>query len=226
MGQKIHPHSFRVALTKDWGSIAFHDKNDYMDAVNQDINIRKFVMKLCKPMNVEKVCIERYIKRIVIVIHRAKSREKRDDSVNYLEEIHKFALKELKTSKKLKLKKDSTQNSDLNIEVKFVTIENPDFSAYLIAENIAQNLSRRGSFRKEMKKPIAKIKNNINFTGIKIRVSGRLSGAEIARSEWYKEGKVPLGTLRSGVKYHHAEALTSYGMLGIKVWVIKDKRGV
>lgn len=202
MGQKINPTGLRIGVIKDWESRWYAKKGDFGATLVEDYEIRKYLLETLAPAGVPKVEIERDAKRVRINIHVAKPGMVIGRGGSEIEK--------LKAVLEQKLGKDVSLNI---IEVKI-----PDANAQLIAENIAGQLERRVSYRRALKQAIGRTMR-LGAKGIKIQVSGRVGGAEIARSETYKEGTIPLQTIRADIDYGFAEAKTTYGRLGIKVWV-------
>ncbi|MGI6079770.1 MAG: 30S ribosomal protein S3 [Candidatus Avilachnospira sp.] len=206
MGQKVNPHGLRVGVIKDWDSKWYAEGKDFADALVEDHNIRKFLKKRLYAAGISKIEIERAADRVRIIIYTAKPGVvigKGGAGIEKLKgETQKF------TSKKL------------FIDIK--EIKRPDRDAQLVAENIAQQLENRVSFRRALKQSMQRTMKS-GALGIKAAVSGRLAGADIARSEFYSEGTIPLQTLRADIDYGFAEADTTYGKLGIKVWIYKGE---
>ena len=204
MGQKINPIGLRVAVTKDWRSRWFANKSNFGNLLNEDLEIRDMVNKRLENAAVARVDIERYANRVRIGIHTARPGivigRKGQDIENIRTKLSKITGKEI------------------YIEIK--EIRDPDCNAQLIAENIAVQVERRVSIRRAMKRAM-KMAMDLGAEGIKVRAGGRLGGAEIARVEWYKEGKIPLHTLRANIDYGFTEAKTPAGLIGVKVWVCK-----
>ncbi len=204
MGQKVHPYGFRLGVNKPWRSNWYATK-DYPDLLLEDIKLRKHLKKSLSHAGVSNVEIERSANRIRINIHTARPGiiiGKKGLEVDRLkEELQRMI-----------------GGKQINLNIK--EIRRAELDATLVAQNIALQLEKRISFRRAMKKSVV---SSLRFgaKGIKIRCSGRLAGAEIARSEWYREGRVPLHTLRADIDYGTAEAATTYGIIGIKVWVYK-----
>jgi len=194
----------RVAVNKDWRSRWFSGKKEFGNLLNEDLEIREMVKKRLQAAAVSRVRIERYANRVRISIHTARPGivigRKGQDIENIRAELAK------KTGK------------EIYIEIK--EIRDPDANAQLVAENIALQMERRVSFRRAMKRAM-KIAMDMGVEGIKIRAAGRLGGAELARIEWYKEGKTPMHTLRANIDYGFAEANTTAGLIGVKVWICK-----
>lgn len=206
MGQKVNPHGLRVGIIKDWDSKWIADKKDFGDQLVEDYNIRKFVKKASFDAGIAKIVIERKQNKIFVTIHAAKPGIiiGRQGS-----EIDKL---------KAKLEKMTGKSVNINI----MEVKQPDTNAQLVAENIAAQLERRISFRRAMKQVMGRAMR-LGIKGIKTSVSGRVGGAEIARTEQYHEGTIPLQTLRADIDYGFAEAATTYGILGIKVWIYKGE---
>ena len=202
MGQKVNPIGIRVAVTKDWRSRWFANKKDFGALLYEDIKIRELVAKRLLNASIAKIVIERYANRVRVTIWTARPGivigRKGQDIDRVREEIARMTKKE--------------------VYIDITEIRNPDTCAQIIAENITTQLVRRVSFRRAMKKAVT-TGMAMGLEGIKIHASGRLGGAELARREWYKEGKVPLHTFRANIDYGFAEALTTAGLIGIKVWV-------
>ncbi|MBR3888792.1 MAG: 30S ribosomal protein S3 [Clostridia bacterium] len=206
MGQKMDPHGLRVGIIKDWDSKWYANKKDFADNLVEDYEIRKFLKKSFAAAGVSKVEIERTAKSIRANVYTGKpgiALGKSGENVNKIRE-----------SLTKKFKKD--------INVNIVEVKNPDVDAQLVAENIAGQIEKRISYRKAMKQCMAKAMK-ANAKGIKTACSGRLAGAEIARSEFYREGTIPLQTLRADIDYGFAEANTTYGKIGVKVWIYKGE---
>ncbi len=205
MGQKVNPIGFRLSLNKDWRSRWFADKRNFGKLLKEDIEIRKMVMGRLKDAAVSDVYIERYANRIRVTIKTARPGlvigRKGEDIDKLREVLAKLTGKE--------------------IYVEIAEIKKPDLDAQLVAENVAMQLERRVSHRRAMKRSLQMAMDN-GALGIKVLVAGRLNGAEIARSESYKEGKIPLHTLRANIDYGTTEANTVAGIIGIKVWICKE----
>jgi len=203
LGQKVHPYGFRLGINKTWISRWYADKN-YSTNLHEDLKIRDHVKQSLKFAGVSKVEIERAVNKIKVNVHTARPGViigKKGQGIELLKKnLQKFTKNEIV----------------LNI----VEVKRPELDAVLIAENIALQLEKRVAFRRAMKKSIFNARK-FGAKGIKVRCSGRLGGAEIARSEWYVEGSVPLHTLRADIDYGTAEAKTVYGIIGLKVWVYK-----
>lgn len=205
MGQKVNPIGLRLALTKDWRSRWYADKREFGTMLKEDSDIRKLVAERLKDAAVSEIYIERYANRIRITIKSARPGlvigRKGEDIDKLREVLAKLTKKE--------------------IYIEIAEVKTPDLDAKLVAENVAMQLERRVSHRRAMKRAMQMAMDN-GALGIKILAAGRLNGAEIARSESYKEGKIPLHTLRANIDYGTAEANTMAGIIGIKVWVCKE----
>ncbi|TMU83323.1 30S ribosomal protein S3 [Bacillus sp. BHET2] len=205
MGQKVHPVGLRVGIIRDWESKWYADK-DYANLLHEDIKVREYIAKRLVDASVSKVEIERAANRINITVHTAKPGMVIGKGGTEVEALRK-ALNEL-TSKR--------------VHINIVEIKRADVDAKLVAENIARQLENRVSFRRAQKQSIQRAMRS-GAKGIKTQVSGRLGGADIARAEHYSEGTVPLHTLRADIDYAHAEADTTYGKLGVKVWIYRGE---
>lgn len=205
MGQKVHPNGIRLGITKDWNS-KWYAKNDYAKQLNEDIDLRKFVEKELKQAAVSKIQIDRPAKNARVTIHSARPGViigKKGGGIEALRE---------KMSKML----------GVPVHVNINEIRKPELDAKLVGESVAQQLEHRVMFRRAMKRAVSSAMR-AGAQGIKISVGGRLGGAEIARSEWYREGRVPLHTFKADIDYGTAEAHTTYGIIGIKVWIFKGE---
>ncbi|MDD5944323.1 MAG: 30S ribosomal protein S3 [Clostridia bacterium] len=205
MGQKVNPHGLRVGIIKDWDTKWYADK-EFADYLVEDVNIRKFIKTKLYASGVSKIIIERTNDRAKITIRTAKP--------GVVIGKNGAAIEELKNE----VQKISKQKVSINIE----EIKRPELDAQLVAENIAQQLENRVTFRRAMKQAMGRTMK-FGAKGIKTTVSGRLGGAEIARGESYHEGTIPLQTLRADIDYGFAEADTTYGKLGVKVWIYKGE---
>lgn len=204
MGQKVNPTGLRIGVIKNWESRWYADKKDFADTLVSDYNLREYLLETLAPAGVPKVEIERDAKRVRINIHCAKPGMvigRQGAEIERLKEICK---------KKL--------GGDKEVFINIVEIKQPDLDAQLVAENIASQLERRISFRRALKQSIGRTMR-LGARGIKVQVSGRVGGAEIARTERYHEGTIPLQTIRADIDYGFAEAKTTYGRLGVKVWI-------
>ena len=208
MGQKVSPHGLRVGIIKNWSSTWYANKQDYSNNLVEDYNIRTYLKNLLKPAGIYKIEISRKGDRVLVDIHAAKPGMIIGKCGAAIEEI------------KNKLSKKIGKEISLNIvEVKGKDV---NLAAQLVAENIALQLEKRISFRRAMKQAM-KTTMEAGALGIKTAVSGRLGGAEIARTETYHEGTIPLQTLRADIDYGFAEAKTTYGIIGVKVWIYKGE---
>ena len=206
MGQKVNPNGLRLGITKDWESNWYANKRDFGDTLNKDIKIRKFLEKELKNAAVASVIIERTAKRCDITINTAKPGVIIGRGGEDIDKLRK------KVSKLV--------NEDVYISI--VEVKNPDLCAKLVADNIASQIEARAPFRSAQKRAIRNTMK-AGAKGIKTLVSGRLGGAEMARTEGYTEGTVPLHTLRANVDYAISEANTTYGKIGVKVWIYKGE---
>ena len=206
MGQKVNPVGFRVGMNRTWDSRWFAANKDYKNKFHQDVKIRKRLTEKLKDASVSKKIIERSSNKLRITIYTSKPGVIIGKKGADIETIKK------------KIAKITSDEVSVNI----VEVRKPEVDAEIIAQSIAQQLERRVSYKRAMKRAIQSA-TRMGAEGIKINVSGRLNGAEIAREEQYKEGRVPLHTLRADVDYAVAEAVTTYGVLGIKVWVFKGE---
>ena len=204
MGQKVSPHGLRVGIIKDWSSTWYANKKDYSDNLVEDHKIREYLKKTLKTSGIEKINIARKGNKVFVDIYTAKP--------GMIIGKGGAAIEELKAKLNKMIKKDVALN--------IVEVKDVDMSAQLVAENIALQLEKRISFRRAMKSSMQKTMK-AGALGIKTAVSGRLGGAEIARTEHYSEGTIPLQTLRADIDYGFAEALTTYGIIGVKVWIYK-----
>lgn len=204
MGQKVHPYGFRLGVNKTWLSRWYSGTKDYSKNLHEDLKIRDYVKESLKFAGVSRVEIERAVNKIKVNVHTARPGViigKKGQGIEVLKKnLQKFTKNEIV----------------LNI----IEVKRPELDATLIAENVALQLEKRVAFRRAMKKAIFNARK-FGAKGVKIRCSGRLGGAEIARSEWYVEGSVPLHTLRADIDYGTANATTVYGIIGLKVWVYK-----
>ena len=207
MGQKVNPHGLRVGVIKDWDSKWYADKKNFGDTLAEDYNIRKFLKKRLYSAGVSKIEIERAANdKVRVVIFTAKPGFVIGKGGAEIE----------------KVRKDVQKLTSKNVNIDIKEIKRPDRDAQLVAENIAQSLENRVSFRRAMKQAMQRTMKS-GVLGIKASVGGRLGGADIARREFYSEGTIPLQTLRADIDYGFAEADTTYGKLGVKVWVYKGE---
>jgi small subunit ribosomal protein S3 len=206
MGQKVNPHGFRVGVIKDWDSRWYANKADFGDTLVEDYNIRNYIKKNLYAAGVPRIEIERFANKVRIHIHCAKPGIVIGRGGAEIEKL------------RLQLEKMMGKQVSINI----VEVKQPDLSAQLVAEKIALDLENRIPFRRAMKQSIGRAMR-LGAKGIKTRVSGRLGGAEIARAESYNEGTIPLQTIRADIDYGTAEAHTTYGRLGVKVWIYRGE---
>ena len=202
MGQKVNPKGFRLAVRRDWESRWFAGKGDYAEAVNEDYRIREFLNKKLKAASVPRIFIERAGQRIRVKIYTARPGVVIGQKGSALET----------------LKADLAKFLGKDVLVDIQEIKKPDLVAYLVAESVALQLERRVSFRRAIKKAISSCMS-AGADGVKLQVSGRLGGAEIARTEWQRNGRIPLHTLRENIDYGFTEANTVYGKIGVKCWL-------
>ena len=206
MGQKVHPHGLRVGVIKDWDSRWFMNDSDFGDNIVEDDKIRKFVKKALFQAGVSKIEIEKKAGKVTVFVHAAKPGIVIGKGGAGTE----------------KLKADLTKLLNKDVFINIVEVKQPDSNAQLVAENIAAQLERRIPYRKAMKGAMGRTMR-LGAKGIKAMCSGRLGGAEIARSETYHEGTIPLQTIRADIDYGFAEADTTYGKIGVKVWIYKGE---
>jgi len=204
LGQKVNPIGLRVAVDKDWRSRWFSTKKDFGNMLVEDLQIRDLVKKRLENAAVSDIRIERYANRVRINIHTARPGIVIGRKGQDIERI----------------RTELSRKTGREIYIEIHEVKNPDVNAQLVAENIALQMERRVSFRRAMKRAL-KIAMDMGVDGIKIRAGGRLGGAELARVEWYKEGRIPLHTLRENIDYGFAEASTTAGRIGIKVWICR-----
>ena len=204
MGHKVNPIGMRLQVNRTWDSRWYADTKDYGDLLLEDLKMRDFIKEECKQAGVSKVIIERPHRKCRVTVHTARPGVIIGKKGADIEGLRK------------KLAKMTDSELHLNI----VEVRKPELDAALVAESIAQQLERRVSFRRAMKRAVQNAMR-MGALGIRVNVAGRLGGAEIARTEWYREGRVPLHTLRADIDYAPAEAMTAYGIIGIKVWVYK-----
>lgn len=206
MGQKVHPIGIRLGIAKDWNSTWYAEKGDYAEQLKSDLAVRAFLRERLAQAAVSRIQIERPAKSARITIHTARPGiviGKRGEDID-------------------RLRRDVTDLMGVPTHITVAEIRKPELDAQLVAEGISQQLERRIMFRRAMKRAVGN-SMRLGALGIKVCVSGRLNGADIARSEWYREGQVPLHTLRADVDYGFVEARTTYGVLGVKVWIYKGE---
>ena len=206
MGQKVNPIGFRLGINRGWDSIWFSKKREYGKLLIEDYKIREYVKKNVVNSGVSQVLIERTSKKCIISIYTSRPGFVIGKKGSDIEKIKNNLAKISKTEVSLNIKE----------------VKKPELNAYLVAENIAQQLVKRIAFRKTMKRAIQSALR-LGAKGIRVCLSGRLAGNEIARTEWLREGSVPLHTFRADVDYAEAEALTAYGIIGVKVWIYKGE---
>ena len=209
MGQKVHPTGIRLGIVKDWASRWYADSKTFPEHIRQDHEIRVYIKSKLKDASVSRITIERPSKKCNITIHTARPGIVIGKKGEDIEKLR------LEVSKMIGL---PIQDVRININ----EVRKPELDAQLVAEGIAQQLERRVMFRRAMKRAVTNTMR-VGAEGIKVKVGGRLNGAEIARSEWYREGRVPLHTLRADIDYGTAEAHTTYGVIGVKVWIFKGE---
>ena len=206
MGQKVHPIGFRLGINRSWDSLWFAKKGDYGKYLIEDYKIRQFIKKNIKNAGVSEVVIERSSKKCIVSIHTSRPG---------------FVIgKKGSDIEKIKNKISKITKDEVSVNIK--EIKKPELNAYLVSENIAQQLEKRVAYRRAMKRAM-QATMRLGAKGIKVCVSGRLAGNDIARSEWLREGSIPLHTLRANLDYAESEALTTYGMIGVKVWIYKGE---
>lgn len=206
MGQKVHPYGIRLGIVKDWTSTWYVDNKQYAEYLNIDLAVRELIRKKLAHASVSRIQIERPANNARIIIHTARPGiviGKKGEDID-------------------SLRKQVTAFMGVPVHMSVEEIRKPELDALLVAESVAQQLERRIMFRRAMKRAVANTMR-LGAEGIKIFVSGRLNGAEIARSEWYREGRVPLHTLRADIDYGIARANTTYGVIGVKVWIFKGE---
>jgi small subunit ribosomal protein S3 len=206
MGHKVNPIGMRLQVNRTWDSRWYADNKDYGNLLLEDLRMREFVAKECKQAGVSKVIIERPHRKCRVTIHTARP----------------GVIIGKKGADIEGLRKKLAAMTDSELHLNIVEVRKPEVDAALVAESIAQQLERRVSFRRAMKRAVQNAMR-MGALGIRVNVAGRLGGAEIARTEWYREGRVPLHTLRADIDYAHAEASTPYGIIGIKVWIFKGE---
>ena len=206
MGQKVHPTGIRLGIVKDWTSKWYANSKQYPEFLNSDLEVRAFLKKKLSQASVSRIQINRPANNANITIHTARPGlviGKKGEDIDAL-------------------RAQVSQMMGIPVHISIEEIRKPELDAQLVAESIAQQLERRVMFRRAMKRAVQN-SMRLGAEGIKVNISGRLNGAEIARNEWYREGRVPLHTLRADIDYGFAEALTTYGILGVKVWIFKGE---
>ncbi len=206
MGNKVHPTGIRLGIATDWTSKWYADNREFSDNLLTDLKLRDFIKRRLSHASVSRIQIERPARSARITIHTARPGiviGKKGEDIE-------------------KLRAELRDMLGMDVKVNIAEIRKPELDAQLVAESIAQQLERRIMFRRAMKRAVGNAMR-LGAEGIKVRVGGRLNGAEIARSEWYREGRVPLHTLRAEIDYGFAEARTTYGIIGVKVWIFKGE---
>jgi small subunit ribosomal protein S3 len=206
MGQKVHPTGIRLGIVKDHNSVWYADSKNYARQLITDLEVRQYIEKVLDNASVSRILIERPAQTARITISTARPGiviGKKGEDVD-------------------KLRKDLSARMGVPVNINIEEIRKPDLDAKLVAQNVAQQLERRVMFRRAMKRAVQNALRQ-GAEGVKIQVSGRLGGAEIARAEWYREGRVPLHTLRADIDYATYEASTTYGIIGVKVWIFKGE---
>ncbi len=206
MGQKVHPIGIRLGITKDWTAKWYATNKEFSNYLYTDLKVREFLRKRLSQASVSRIQIERPARNVKITIHTARPGvvigKKGEDIEVLRSELGKMM--------------------GVPVNVSIEEIRKPELDAQLVAENVAQQLERRIMFRRAMKRAVTNTMR-LGAKGIKVTVAGRLNGAEIARTEWYREGRVPLHTFRADIDYGFAEAKTTYGIIGVKVWIFKGE---
>jgi small subunit ribosomal protein S3 len=206
MGQKVHPTGIRLGIVKDWNSIWYADTKHYAEFLNNDLAVREFLKKKLAAASVSRIQINRPAKNAHITIHTARPGVvigKKGEDID-------------------KLRAEVSARMGIPVHISIEEIRKPELDAQLVAEGIAQQLERRIMFRRAMKRAV-QATMRAGAGGVRVNIAGRLNGAEIARSEWYREGRVPLHTLRADIDYGFAEARTTYGILGVKTWIFRGE---
>jgi small subunit ribosomal protein S3 len=206
MGHKVHPTGIRLGIVKDWTSKWYANTKNFPDLLNTDLEVRAYLKKKLASASVSRITIDRPAKNALITIHTARPGiviGKKGGDIDAL-------------------RKEIADLMGIPVHINVAEIRKPELDAQLVAEGIAQQLERRIMFRRAMKRAVGN-SMRLGAQGIKVAVAGRLNGAEIARSEWYREGRVPLHTLRADIDYGFAEARTTYGVIGVKTWIFKGE---
>ncbi|WP_194757261.1 30S ribosomal protein S3 [Aliidiomarina indica] len=206
MGQKVHPNGIRLGITKPYNATWYAESKDFADNLHSDHQVRLLLKEKLKGASVSRIVIERPAKSVRVTIHTARPGVvigKKGEDVE-------------------KLRQEVSKLTGVPAQINISEVRKPELDAQLVAENIAGQLERRVMFRRAMKRAVQNAMR-LGAKGIKVEVSGRLGGAEIARTEWYREGRVPLHTLRADIDYATAEAATTYGIIGVKVWVFRGE---
>jgi len=209
MGQKVHPTGIRLGIVKDWTSKWYADSKTFSRYVKADHDLRQRIKKKLKDASVSRITIERPAKKVNVTIHTARPGivigKKGEDIESLRAELAAL-----------------TGMNIADVRINISEVRKPELDAQLVAEGIAQQLERRVMFRRAMKRAVTNTMR-VGAEGVKVKIGGRLNGAEIARSEWYREGRVPLHTFRADIDYGFAEANTTYGVIGVKVWIFKGE---
>ena len=206
MGQKVHPTGIRLGIVKDWTSTWYAGSDNYADFLNLDLEVRDFIKQKLKHASVSRIQIERPANNAAITVHTARPGiviGKKGEDIE-------------------KLRAEVSRKMGMPVHINIEEVRKPEIEAQLVAESVAQQLERRIMFRRAMKRAVGNAMR-LGAQGLKIMVAGRLNGAEIARTEWYREGRVPLHTLRADIDYGTTVANTTYGVIGVKVWVFKGE---
>ena len=206
MGQKVHPIGIRLGIVKEWTSKWYADSKNYPDLLNKDIEIRDYLKDRLSQASVSRIQIDRPANNANITVHTARPGlviGKKGEDID-------------------SLRREVSRRMGIPVHISVEEIRKPELDAQLVAEGITQQLERRVMFRRAMKRSV-QTSMRLGAQGIKVHISGRLNGAEIARSEWYREGRVPLHTLRADIDYGFSEARTTYGVIGVKVWIFKGE---
>lgn len=206
MGHKVNPVGFRLGITTEWSSRWYAEGQGYADALNTDLAVREFIREKLSHASVSRIQIDRPARSARITIHTARPGiviGKKGEDID-------------------KLRAEVSDRMGIPVHLSVEEIRRPELDAYLVAQNIAQQLERRIMFRRAMKRAVGNAMR-LGAGGIRVNVAGRLNGAEIARTEWYRDGRVPLHTLRADIDYGLAEAKTTYGVIGVKVWIFKGE---
>jgi small subunit ribosomal protein S3 len=206
MGQKVHPTGIRLGIIKDWTSTWYANSQDYANYLHTDLEVRKYLRDKLAHASVSRIQIERPANNARVILYTARPGiviGKKGEDIE-------------------KLRFDISQKMGVPATVSVEEIRKPELDAQLVAESVAQQIERRIMFRRAMKRAVTNTMR-LGALGMKINVSGRLNGAEIARTEWYREGRVPLHTLRADIDYATAESATTYGIIGVKVWIFKGE---
>lgn len=206
MGQKVNPIGIRLGIVRDWSSTWYAEKRDFADFLNQDLQIRDFLRRRLANASISQIRISRPARSVQVTVTTARPGiviGKRGEDIE-------------------RLRAELSRLVDVPASINVEEIRKPELDAQLVAESVAQQLEKRIMFRRAMKRAVGNAMR-LGSQGIKIQVAGRLNGAEIARTEWYREGRVPLHTLRADIDYALAEAHTTYGVIGVKVWIFKGE---